>query len=484
MRHRHLRALASLLLVLSAAAASAGAEIFAFAATATIHTVHWETTQRPAREETQTLEARVLVSPRAWARVVEEEQTEVADFPAGVRSFLGPEGRVVGRVSTTGIAAFRVLEFQNRLRIDGALRAAGLEADPTETREVEDLETEFGIRWPQPVDALPSEPRTLRRVGDDGFELLRAGEVVASAELWPAAKHSAPPAAPPAAYTLWLSDRSVHPELVEALVGSNRWVKRLESRWRTGFAAVHAVWEAGPPEAVEAADAAVLDAAGRPMEPAPADPGPAADVGPAAGAGPAARLVRLADRLRLGDTEGLPERETEEQFTASIEEALAAGRYLDAYLGVLGRFFQEGTPLVEDMRRVLAAGADDPRLRAFHAANPPSGGDDAGPGLAGFDTEGLERANIVRLLAANQADSRGDAAASLAGLAAVLHENPHLTGAWIDAGGLLNRAFETPRGFLFVETALSLAPDHPMLDQARSFVGSVRRDFPNLFLSR
>ena len=375
------------------------------------------------------------------------------------------------RFSLFADVAFRVAELQNVIWIHGGLAKAGLEDqnDPTQVRELADLETRFGIPWPHEVEDLPAGQRQVARPQPGHWDLQRGNILEASAQV--AEDAAAFDAEHVEAYAKWLLYTCpMHPAFWDALsVEVDRPLDRLDLKVRDGFKLREMSYRLKEVEADAVWPSAFDDFPQTVSANFPEVPG----VTP---------IVAWVERIAHGpDHPDLPARPTEAQATAAADDALERGRPFDAFLALIGFSLQEGVRFDGRIGEIMADHAGDPQIAAYLALQREEEAAIRFDRIRAIDRTGLEHAHILDIFTANEATAARDRDATYLYFARALEVNPHITGVWHDLAGLANSNYDTYTAWTCIQTARRLKADHPMLARIDDYERRLREDFPRFF---
>ena len=400
----------------------------------------------------------VYLSPTRFATLTAEGEGMVYDFAAQTLTFANPQGaRTVPLIADL---AFRVMEIQNVIRIERALRSAGI-TKRDEIRDLIDIETRFTLPWPGSVEDLPAGESAVT-IADDGQRAwVHNGKAEAHWE--PRVGDPQTPDSLNEAIQLWLLyTGKIHPDFLAAVTAEPEIPAALSTSWRDGVQRFN----------VKMQLTAVDPTATWPQLPAPE----AADKDDGLGLW----LYRFETQTDL------PPRTTPAQFAARISEA-ADREPLDALLAVFAQAFHDGKHPGPQVQALSKRFADQPRIIAFREAHAAPQQDPGPDGLAArmaaLDRTGLQYAYILDIFQANGLAESGRPDEALALLGRVIAQNPYLTGVWNDVGQIWLRRYDTFRAWRCFAAARSITPDHPMLAGIGDFERKLRTDFPQFFLT-
>ncbi len=169
---------------------------------------------------------------------------------------------------------------------------------------------------------------------------------------------------------------------------------------------------------------------------------------------------------------------------AFADNALAAGRPLDAMLALLEFGLQSGEQLTDEIRRHHEAFNRDPACQAYRQAYGQSDKATAEKNLAVNATikrEGLVKAHMLDLQRANLLERAGQPREAIEHFFKVLQANPYHAGALHDLGMVYARGFEPGKAWLCWDLARRLYPDHPMMSDVARMEQELIANLPDFF---
>ena len=376
----------------------------------------------------------------------------IVDLAAKRLRNLSREDNTYQDLPLDAMVAYRVAELQNRIFIQGALSAAGIQEKGA---SLFDLETEFGILWDHDSRGLERGEVKVEKT-ESGIRLLHEGVEASSCEFSSLTSKLMQP---------WLVyGCRLHPRMLETLLESGRVPERLVYRSNGMFEKRVVSLTLTGSEEIQ-------------------DPGEALPEGAKKHVDETNELSKLQHQIQTG--ENLPPRITPEQTDAFVTSAINESRWLDAALALLEISLQDGVKdQSQRMREVLDKAGDDPALKAWTQAVSMQGPEQAGPALKlldSIDTQGLEKAYMLDIIRANLNTAAGRHEKVVPLFMSVLQQNPYITGVWFDLGQYYYQQFEIPTAWNCIDTARTIQPDHPMLANFDAFVQRLRVDFPHFY---
>lgn len=365
-------------------------------------------------------------------------------------------------VSLYSDLGFRIMEYQNRVVLGRALAAGGVKdsgvawmADPFE------LETLFAMRFP---DARGKTVTGLKRetLGDGAWSFRRDRREVVRFM----ASTSKVPEELRAVFERWLVYTSrIHPDIRRDIVAKGFVPETLQAHWRnTG--------EEGT-TALELKDVVIMEgnthasAAGLAVVPGPE--------------GPLREVVDAShDAKRRA---ACPTRESAVKFA---DEAIASGRALDGFLGLLEITFQSGDDIAADLRSYRGRMEQDQLCKQFFegmAQSDKASCEHAVKVLRAIDRKDLKKDYILDIHLADALSSLGQRGEAETLFLSVLRRNPFLVGVWNDLGQLYYRGYEMDKAWLCWDVARTICSEHPMLKSITAFERRMEGDFPEFFLN-
>ncbi len=369
------------------------------------------------------------------------------DFEAG-RVATWREGQA-GHTSVPLLARvdFRRLELYNRTRIAGVLEETGQKMPSMDPVELEIL---LGIE--QSRGALADRFVRAEESGDVVFRLGETEVVKITLGTTPIERASRP------AWVRFVRHRlCIHPAIRGEVEVLDCFPAGLVCRWRNvGRRLTRTL----------TLEKTAPDPAGAPTPPASSAQNP----------DPLQRALKSAEGARV------PSAEARVLATSRLRKR---GKWLDALLGVLGAAIASGERPATEIRDLMVAAPDKTPLTQLvtrlAGLNDPDRASALREGLGNLRQRDLENAFVCDIWRANASVTLAEPEAAIGYLLDVLTGHPEMTGAWSDLGWIYHRAFQVEKAWLCFETALRLAPQHPMLVQVKELEGELREGYPEFF---
>ncbi|MFT3782187.1 MAG: hypothetical protein QM790_09245 [Nibricoccus sp.] len=357
---------------------------------------------------------------------------------------------------------FRVAEFQNREKLSGALRAAGVSNPITHGMDdTFELETLFGLRFPN----ARSEPvKDLQAIKlKNGLRFVR-GEELASCRF---SSTEIPVSLRPMFSRALVHLYRTHPEIRQQIVANGKLPQQLSTCWYNMGTSGKTVWELESVKLVE-----------KGTHQAPVQNERIPD-------GASAVLIsRMKAALAPAKGESAP---TLESVAKACDQAIAEGRPLDGLLGFFELAFQSGENVSPEIRLRRDTFARDERCQQYIASCDQSTQEACEKAVSlirGIDRTGLKKDHILDVQLADSLSTLGklDEAEKL--FLNILERNPRLTGVWNDLGDVYVNRYEMPIGWACWDLARQISPSHPMMAQRTNLEKRLMDDFPDFFLPR
>ncbi len=169
---------------------------------------------------------------------------------------------------------------------------------------------------------------------------------------------------------------------------------------------------------------------------------------------------------------------------AERDAFLAEGKMLEAFLRHLSVVIENGDTSPDWLLANRARVQGDPDVARVAGALNPASAAEAEKAvktleeLRDVDPAGRYLLNVFR---GNILSNLGRTQAGIESLLAALRVNPHLTGAWIDLGGMYNTAYDPVLAWACWDTARRLAPSHLGLKVADDLERKLRTEHPEFF---
>ena len=194
-------------------------------------------------------------------------------------------------------------------------------------------------------------------------------------------------------------------------------------------------------------------------------------------------LDRIIDGIRTKKT---TPRLTEQQFIDTANKAFEQGRYLDAMLTLLEYSLQTGeqSRAADEMRKVAPYAKTDKQMALFVNGTNMSSKEATQEALRSLDAierEGLTRGHVIDIEKADAKMALGETDAAKELFLKVLKINPYITGVWKDLGDASYQTYDTVTAWKCWDTARTLYPHHPMLQQVNQYEQQLLSTYGDFF---
>ena len=393
----------------------------------------------------------------------------VYDFKTRRIRYGDPKTASWSDVSLYSQIGFRVMEYQNRMFLGGALAAAGVAAPGMNDNEFA-IQTIFGLKLPknnQPPsnNSAPAVKKTTR----GGFDIFNH-----NGEEYVRVKYSerAVPATLRPVFERFLAYQfNIHPDIRLEIAKSGKVPSEIILKWENIGENIRDEYKltsaqlGGAPEKWPGADAPPTDLGDAEMK---------------------AAFAAARDSARFAQAK------TARQTGEYIDARMAAGVAPDALLAIMEYGLQNGESrdqVIQWISKYKDKFQADSRCRLYFASTlsgPDSGNQErakeALASLDKIDRQGLEKAYVLDIQRGDLLTFLQDWSGARAAFLAALKSNPFIAGVWKDLGDLYRDAYETDVAWACWDTARRLYPNHFMLEEINNFEGRLRKDFPEFFL--
>ncbi len=202
------------------------------------------------------------------------------------------------------------------------------------------------------------------------------------------------------------------------------------------------------------------------------------------GAGPAAGTLEKLIQSAKSKTKSL--KHDKEWFLNYAREAAKKKNYLDAALSVFEYGLQTGDQQTtsEEIQKLAVHQKDDNEVDRFFRSLGIAGPEQAQRAileLGKLDRKKLKRAHMIDIMIANQQSVLGQNAEAQKRMLGALKSNPYIAGAYKDLGDMFYAGFDMVSAWMCWDFARKQAPEHFMLKPISDYEADLLKNFPDFF---